>query len=250
MDPVLCLQEVVITYRTRSRLHTAVNRLSLSVSHGEIFGFLGPNGAGKTSTIKAIINLIPLTAGNILLFGKNPAQAAARRRIGYMPEIATYYWYLTPRELLRMYAGVCGLPGRPARQRIDALLEQAGLQAEADMLLRDFSKGMMQKVSLAQALLHDPDFYLFDEPMSGLDPLARLQVRDLMKELRGKGKTVFFSSHELSEAEMVCDRVAIVHQGQLLKAAALADILHSKGQSRSLEQYFIEIIGAGAAGGR
>ncbi|MDD5745963.1 MAG: ABC transporter ATP-binding protein [Candidatus Omnitrophica bacterium] len=242
MKSVLLLDNVGVVYRGAAHNKEALRGLSLEISGGEIFGFLGPNGAGKTTTIKAILNLLFPDQGRILLFGEPNDSVRARRRLGYMPELANYYWYLTPRELLLMYAGFFGMPKKSALKKIEALCERVGLAAEADVLMKFFSKGMMQKVSLAQALINDPDILVLDEPTSGLDPIARINVRDIINEVKSQGKTVFFSSHELSEVELVCDRVGILHEGRLIKSETTAAILHEKGQQRSLETYFTDLI--------
>ena len=242
MKPVLVLDNVGVVYNSAAHRKEALRGLSLEVFAGEIFGFLGPNGAGKTTAIKAILNLLYPTQGAILLFGLPNDRVISRRKLGYMPELATYYWYLTPRELLNMYAGFFGLQKKDRVKKIDAVLERVGLAAEADSLMKFFSKGMMQKVSLAQALINDPDILLLDEPTSGLDPIARLNVRDIIKEVKTRGKTVFFSSHELSEVELICDRVGILHEGRLIKSDTMATILNEKGQQRSLETYFTDLI--------
>ena len=191
----------------------AVSELSLSLEKGEIMGFLGTNGAGKTTTIKMLLGLVRPTAGTVRVMGGDPADAAVRRRIGYMPETAYYYPYLNARELLMFYGGICGLGRGTARARTEELLARVGLADAAKRPLKTYSKGMLQRAGIAQALLADPDLLVLDEPFTGLDPLARIQFRELMRELRDAGKTIFFSSHELGETELLCDRVAIMKAG-------------------------------------
>ena len=225
----------------------AVNNLTLSVQPGEVLGFLGTNGAGKTTTIKMLLGLLTPDAGVISVLGGDPAVAAVRSRIGYMPETATYYPYLNLHELLFFYGGLCGMPRAAIRSRAGILIERVGLGAAAGRLLRTYSKGMLQRAGIAQALLHDPDLLIFDEPLTGLDPLARIHFRDLILELREQGKTVFFSSHELTEAELICDRVAILKQGELVVCGAMHAIAGDGGQN--LERVFLNVLGSDTAKG-
>jgi len=241
MKDALFLDRVSITYKTKKYQKKALRQLSLKISPGEVFGFLGPNGAGKTTTIKAILGLIYPEEGQISIFSKPSHLPSIRKRLGYMPEIANYYWYLTPTELLLMYAGFFGISKATAVKKIDELFEIVDLKNERSILMKNFSKGMMQKVSLAQALINDPDLLILDEPTGGLDPVARIKVRRLIADLKSKGKTIFFSSHELSEVELVSDRVGILKSGQLIKVSSTKDILSQKGH-QSLEQYFLNII--------
>ncbi len=210
----------------RKRPVTALENLSLSVEQGEIFGFLGPNGAGKTTTLKLLMRLIRPTSGTARILGESINSVEMHRRIGYLPEQAYFYDYLTPRELLTYYGRLARVDEKTLRPRVTELLEHAGLDTKAfDRQLRKFSKGMLQRVGLAQAIVHDPEVVFLDEPMSGLDPIGRRQVRDLILELRDAGKTVFFSSHILSDVEALCDRVAILNGGRLVETGRLADIL-------------------------
>lgn len=219
----------------------AVNGLSLSIRKGEIMGFLGVNGAGKTTTIKMLLGFFLPDSGRLSVWGENPSDPAARRRIGYMPETAYYYPYLNVRELLRFYGGLCGLPKPAVRAASERLIEQVGLSDAGDRLLRNYSKGMLQRAGIAQALLHNPDLLILDEPFTGLDPLARIQFRDLILRLKGEGKTIFFSSHELSEAELICDRVAILKAGSLVWSGTTRD---AAGDGRqNLERIFLRMLG-------
>ena len=219
----------------------AVENLTLSLGKGEVTGFLGTNGAGKTTTIKMLIGLIRPTSGTVRLFGGDPSDAASRARIGYMPEMAYYYPYLNVRELLSFYGGVCGMDKKMVKSRTDELLEEVELADVAKRPLKEYSKGMLQRAGIAQALLHDPELLVLDEPFTGLDPLARADFRDILKELRDADKTIFFSSHELSEAETVCDHVAIVKEGKVVLQGATHDIV---GDGRgNLERLFLEVLG-------
>jgi len=228
----------------------AVDGLTLSLTEGEILGFLGTNGAGKTTTIKMLLGLIPPDAGRIDVIGADPRRADARRRIGYMPETAYYYPFLNAQELLQFYGGLCGMDKPTIRKRSAELLEKVGLAHAGKRQLKTYSKGMLQRAGIAQALLHDPDLLILDEPFTGLDPLARIQFRDLILELKQAGKTVFFSSHELSEAELICDRVAIMKEGKCVFGGAVKEIAGDGG--RNLERIFLSVLkgeGVGQKGG-
>ena len=218
----------------------AVDGLSLSLAPGEIVGFLGTNGAGKTTTIKMITGLLRPDAGEVSVFGGDPSDPAVRARIGYMPEVATYYPYLNARELLAFYGGICGLDAKSVRERTDSLLESVGLADAAKRPLRTYSKGMLQRAGIAQALLNDPDLLVLDEPFTGLDPLARIHFRELLRSLREKGKAVFFSSHELGETELLCDRVAIMKKGRCVYQGPVKD-LAGDGAS-NLERLFLRTL--------
>ena len=212
----------------RKRPVRALDDLSLQVGMGESFGFLGPNGAGKTTTLKILMRLIYPTAGTARILGAPLDDMQMRARIGYLPEQPYFYDYLTARELLTYCAKLFGLNKADTRQRTDELLKRVGLFEAADKQLRKYSKGMLQRAGLAQALINDPDVLFLDEPMSGLDPLGRREVRDLIASLRDQGKTVFFSSHVLSDVEALCDRVAIMNKGCLIESGKLSDILKSR----------------------
>jgi ABC-2 type transport system ATP-binding protein len=210
----------------RKRPYRALERLSLEVESGEIFGFLGPNGAGKTTTLKLLMQLIFPTSGRAEILGRPVGDVASRQRIGYLPENPYFYDYLTAEELLQYFARLFGFSAADARRRAAALLDRVGIGPERRrQQLRKYSKGMIQRVGIAQALLNDPEVVFLDEPMSGLDPLGRRDVRSLILELRDQGRTVFFSSHILADAEAMCSRVAVVAGGRLAAAGRLADIL-------------------------
>ena len=219
----------------------AVNDLNLQVQAGEVFGFLGPNGAGKTTTMNVLLGFVNATAGAAYLFGVNVQEPIARQRIGYLPELTYYYKFLTAEELLRFYARIFGLPRGETDRRIDQLLKLVELDHARKRPIKTYSKGMQQRVGLAQALINDPDLLILDEPTSGLDPLGRMKVREIIQRLKNQGKTVLFSSHELGEVETVCDRVAIIHQGQLKVQGRVADLV--KEHQANLEQIFLKLIG-------
>lgn len=217
--------------------------LNLTVRKGQVYGFLGPNGAGKTTAIKTMVGLIPEYTGRVLILDRPPQDLSAKQKIGFMPEIANYYWYLTAREALHMYARIFGINKKQATAKTEELLDLVGLKDSANVLMKTFSKGMMQKLSFAQALINDPELLILDEPMGGLDPVSRIKMRDVIKRLHKEGKTIFFSSHELSEIEMICDEIAIIKDGALLKSGQLHELLSQKGESIALERYFLNIIG-------
>ncbi len=199
----------------------AVDGLDLEVQPGEIFGLLGQNGAGKTTTLKMILGLLRPDAGTVRLFGRPPEDVSARRRLGFLPENPYFYDYLTATEFLDFYGRLQGLGAAERKQRIASALERVGLAGRGGTALRKFSKGMIQRLGLAQAIQHDPELVILDEPMSGLDPIGRREVRDLILAQRAAGRTVFFSSHILQDAEMVCDRVAILFKGRLRSVGKL-----------------------------
>jgi ABC-2 type transport system ATP-binding protein len=212
----------------RKRSMRALDGLNLRVDAGEVFGFLGPNGAGKTTTFKILMGLITPTAGAARILGCPPDDLQMRGRIGYLPEQPYFYDYLTAREFLIYCGALCDLPRDEARRRAAGLLDQVGLSDSAEKHLRKFSKGMLQRIGLAQALINDPEVLFLDEPMSGLDPLGRREVRDLIAGLRARGKTIFFSSHILTDVEAMCDRVAILSSGKLVEQGRLSEILKSR----------------------
>lgn len=209
----------------RRRTYRALDHLSLDIDGGEVFGFLGPNGAGKTTTLKLLMQLIFPTSGRAEILGRPVGDISTRHRIGYLPENPSFYDYLTAEELLGYFGELFGYSGADRRTRVQALLDRVGIGAERRLQLRKFSKGMIQRVGIAQALLNDPEVVFLDEPMSGLDPLGRRDVRSLILELRDQGRTVFFSSHILADAEALCRRVAVVAGGRLAASGALSDIL-------------------------
>jgi ABC-2 type transport system ATP-binding protein len=208
----------------RKKPRTALRPLTLTVEQGEVFGFLGPNGAGKTTTLKLLMGLVFPTGGSARILGMDVDDVRVKAQIGFLPEQPYFYDYLTARELLGYYAQLSGVPAKERSTRVESILERVGLSDSANMQLRKFSKGMLQRVGLAQAILHDPKLVFLDEPMSGLDPMGRREVRELIQQLQQEGKTVFFSTHILSDAEALCNRVAVIHQGELRGVGAVADL--------------------------
>jgi ABC-2 type transport system ATP-binding protein len=209
----------------RPRPYRALDRLTLSVGEGEVFGFLGPNGAGKSTTLKLLMQLLYPTSGSARVLGRPAGDLAVKQRIGFLPENPYFYDHLTGEELLTYFARLFGLRGADVTSRVARVLDDVGLGAERRLRLRQYSKGMVQRVGLAQALVNEPDVVFLDEPMSGLDPLGRRHVRQLMLRLRDRGCTVFFSSHILSDAESLCSRVGILAQGHLVASGHLSEIL-------------------------
>jgi ABC-2 type transport system ATP-binding protein len=243
MNVILKTEKLRVEYRSseiRQAGKVALQGLDLEVGAGEVFGFLGPNGAGKTTTMNVLLGFVPPTSGTASLFGIDVRQPIARQRIGYLPELTYYYKFLTAEELLRFYAKIFGIQPAEADRRIAQLLKLVELEHAAKRPIKSYSKGMQQRVGLAQALINNPDLLVLDEPTSGLDPLGRMKVREIIQRLKSEGKTVFFSSHELGEVETVCDRVAIVHQGELKAVGTVADI--SAGHP-NLEKAFLKIVG-------
>ena len=209
----------------RPRPYRALDHLTLQVAAGEVFGFLGPNGAGKSTTLKLLMQLLYPTSGEARILGRPAGDSAVRQRIGFLAENPYYYDYLTAEELLAYFARLFGYRGAEVGTRVARVLDEVGIGKERRLRLRRFSKGMTQRVGLAQALLNEPEVLFLDEPMSGLDPLGRRHVRDLILGLRARGCTVFFSSHILSDAETLCSRVGVLVQGRLVASGPLSEIL-------------------------
>ncbi|HET8668591.1 MAG TPA: ABC transporter ATP-binding protein [Terriglobales bacterium] len=209
----------------RKRPKCALRPLTLAVEQGEVFGYLGPNGAGKTTTLKLLMGLIFPTAGSAKILGADISDPRTRAQIGFQPEHPYFYDYLTAHELLNYYAQVSGIAAGDRKARVEGVLERVGLgDISSKLQLRKFSKGMLQRVGIAQAIIHDPKLVFLDEPMSGLDPIGRREVRDLIQALKDEGKTIFFSTHILSDAEALCDRVAVLNKGELRGVGVIADL--------------------------
>jgi len=211
----------------RKRPKRALLPLHLSVEEGEIFGFLGPNGAGKTTTLKMLMGLVFPTAGSARILGMDVNDPKVKAQIGFLPEQPYFYDYLTARELLEYYGQLSGMSASNCSKKIQPILKRVGLPDVGGLQLRKFSKGMLQRVGIAQAILHDPKVVFLDEPMSGLDPMGRREVRDLIQQLKTEGKTVFFSTHILSDAEALCDRVAVIARGELKGVGSVAQLTAS-----------------------
>lgn len=236
IDHVVQIENIRKVFRVGfwGRRVTAVDQLSLDVRRGEVFGFLGPNGAGKTTTIKMLMGLIYPTSGQARIFGHAVGDPAAKAKLGFLPESPYFYDYLTSREFLNFYGHLFGLWGGSLDKRVDELLELVGMSHAKDLQLRKFSKGMLQRVGIAQALINDPELVVLDEPMSGLDPIGRKEVRDLIFRLKESGKTVMFSSHILHDAELLCDRVAMIMKGRLVACGQVSELIQ-QGTTHEVE---------------
>jgi len=206
----------------------ALEGLDLTVEQGEVFGYLGPNGAGKTSTIKCLVGVVEATSGSALIFGLDARLPKSREVLGYSPENPYFYEYLTGRELMGFYGKLAGLSREERRARGDEGLEKVGLKEAADVRMGQYSKGMRQRLGLAQAVIHRPPLVILDEPMSGLDPVGRRDVREFIRELRSNGSTIFFSTHILSDVEAICDHVGVLHKGQLIAKGELSSIISTQ----------------------
>jgi ABC-2 type transport system ATP-binding protein len=228
--PAIEIQGLEKTYSIgfwRKRPKCALRPLHLTVEDKEVFGFLGPNGAGKTTTLKMLMGLVFPSSGTARILGLDFTDPQVKAQIGFLPEQPYFYDYLTARELLEYYGRLSGVSTKYLSSKVVKMLDRVGLRDAANLQLRKFSKGMLQRVGIAQAILHDPKVVFFDEPMSGLDPMGRREVRDLIEELKHEGKTVFFSTHILSDAESLCDRVAVLHLGELRGVGAIAQLTGS-----------------------
>jgi ABC-2 type transport system ATP-binding protein len=226
-DVVLRAQAVGKTFRKpfSGKRVEAVRGVSFEVQRGEIFGFLGPNGAGKTTTIKMLMGLVAATAGTMEILGVPAPSSDVMRNVGFLPENPYVYPYLSPREFVTLCGRLSGLAGSALRERVASVIERVGMTYAVDRAVRALSKGMLQRVALAAALVHDPELLVLDEPMSGLDPVGRKEVRDLIVEEKRRGRTVFFSSHILTDVELLCDRVCILRRGEVVIAGALHELL-------------------------
>ncbi len=203
----------------------AVNDVSLQIAPGEVYGLIGPNGSGKSTTMKAVLGLVAPTSGATAIFGRNSLKVDSRNEVGFLPENPYFYKHLTAAETVRFYGKLCGMRGRKLKERIGELLELVGLQDARDRRLRGFSKGMLQRIGLAQAMVQDPSLLVLDEPTAGVDPTGSRQIRDLILELKNRGITVFLCSHLLEQVQQVCDRVGIIHQGVLVNEGRLDELI-------------------------
>lgn len=210
------------------RRKPVLHDVTLSVRAGEVYGFLGPNGAGKTTSMKCLLGLLRPDAGVVEIFGRPGADPNARHKLGYLPEHPYFYPHLTGRELVEYFGRLFGIPAPERRRRADELLDLVGMTASAQQPIRQYSKGMMQRIGLAQALINDPELVVLDEPMSGLDPIGRSEIKDIIQGLKDKGATVFFSSHILADAEALCDRVGLLFEGRIIRESAVDDLLEER----------------------
>ena len=224
---VVRVEEIVKDFRPGFGLRVVrvLHGISFKVAQGDIFGFVGPNGAGKTTTLKILMGLISATAGKATILGNDVGERDFRKHVGFLPENPYFYDFLTGREILHFYAKLSGVPAAGRNERVQTLLDWVGLAQAADARLRTYSKGMLQRTGIAQALVHDPDVIFLDEPMSGLDPIGRMEIRNLILRLRQDGKTVFMNTHILSDVEMLCDRVAVIVHGRIRYEGRIEDFL-------------------------
>ena len=244
---VVRVEEIVKDFRPGLGLRTkrVLHGISLAVDQGEIFGFVGPNGSGKTTTLKILMGLIRMSSGKASILGHDVGQTRSRRHVGFLPENPYFYDFLTGREILHFYAKLAGLPVARRGSQVDKLLDWVSLSHAADARLRTYSKGMLQRVGIAQSLVHDPRVVFLDEPMSGLDPIGRKEIRDLILQLRSEGKTVFMNTHILSDVEALCDRVAIIVHGRIRYQGRVEDFLD--GEKRMADVLISQLSAAGAS---
>jgi ABC-2 type transport system ATP-binding protein len=224
-EPLIDVKNLVVDYKVGRQAHRAVNGISFHVDKGECVGFIGANGAGKSSTIKAMLGFVFPASGHINVFGQKAGTVESRRRLGYLPEVALYYPFMKARELLELYGGLQGLSKSQLGQRVPPLLDDVGLGGKGEILLKNFSKGMQQRLGIAQAIIADPELMIFDELSSGLDPVGRFDLRTVLLRLKQQGRTIFFSSHELSEVEALCDRVVMIDQGKIVTQSTVAYLM-------------------------
>lgn len=242
-ETVLQVENLVVEYSSKEGAVRAVNGVSFQVHAGECVGFIGPNGAGKSSTMKALMGFLFPASGSVSVFGKPAGEVESKLRIGYLPEVTLYYPFLKATELLRLYGGLQRVPRATLDQRIPFLLEEVGLKDVGNKLIRNYSKGMQQRLGIAQALIAEPECLIFDELSSGLDPVGRHDLRRVLIGLKEKGVTLFFSSHELYEVEALCDRVIAINRGQVLFDLSL-DALRKEAGAQGLEAYFMSQVQA------
>ncbi|MHB1001309.1 MAG: ABC transporter ATP-binding protein [Armatimonadota bacterium] len=239
-DLTIEARNLTIEYKVGKVKKSAVNDLSFQVRNAEIVGFIGPNGAGKTSTIKALLDFIPVPNGTCFISGLPTCNPKSREHIGYMPEISYYPKYLTLSEFLHICAATSGVPKKTRSEAVIQAAKRVGMYENLKSKLSSFSKGMLQQAGCAQALVHDPDILILDEPMSGLDPIARMRMRQLLSNLRSEGKTILFSSHELGEIELVADRVILLNKGHVVYQGSITDAIDT---GHNLEQAFLKLLG-------
>lgn len=224
-QPVIEVENLIVDYRSGRKSHRAVNGITFQVRPGECTGFIGANGAGKSTTMKTLMGFVFPTSGKVEVFGQPAGTVESRQRLGYLPEVALYYPFMKARELLELYGGLQGLTRSQLKERIPPLLEEVGLGGKSEILLKNFSKGMQQRLGIAQAIIASPEVLIFDELSSGLDPVGRHDLREVLLRLKNQGTTIFFSSHELTEVESLCDRVIMIDRGKIVTEADVADLM-------------------------
>lgn len=233
MEPAVEIIDLIKVFRPsfRSRPLRAVDGVSITIAAGEVYGLIGPNGSGKSTTMKALLGLVAPTSGTCRIFGANSLEVDSRQQVGFLPENPYFYKYLSGTETLSFYGKLCGLRGKPLRQRISELLELVDLQDSCERRLSGYSKGMLQRIGLAQALIQEPRLVILDEPTAGVDPIGSRQIRDLILALKERGITVFLCSHLLEQVQEVCDRVGIIFQGRMIKEGRLDEMLAIEDQT-------------------
>jgi ABC-2 type transport system ATP-binding protein len=241
MEPVVEMRDLYVRFQAKGGSVEALRGLNLRVEPGTVVGFLGPNGAGKTTAIHVLLGFVKPSSGNARMFGHDTSSSVARERIGYLPENPTMYGFLSGRELLTMAGKLFSMTRHQTDDATERVLTMVGMTEAANRRIATYSRGMMQRIGLAQALISDPELIILDEPTSGLDPIGRLDIRTIIAGLRAAGKTVFFSSHELSEVELVCDHVAILSKGTLVAQGSVSSLV---GAGQSLEQFFLRVVTA------
>ena len=243
MENVIEVRRATKVYKAldfwKKDMTTAIENVDLNVVKGEVFGLLGLNGAGKTTLMKVLLGLLKPTSGEVSILGGNASEIKIRGRIGYLPELPYFPKYLKVREVMEYFSDIFGIPGNERKKRIGGILETVRLANKAEARVKELSRGMQGRLGLAQAILNEPDLLFLDEPMSGLDPLGYKETRDIILDLKKKGKTIFFNSHILSEVEKVCDRVAVMHNSHIKCVDALQAVMQKHG---SLEKYFVDIV--------
>jgi len=224
----------------RSTKLRAVDHLNLEIGHNEVFGLLGPNGSGKSTTIKIILGLLKASAGKCLIYGEPSDTVTARRSVGFLPEAPYFYRYLSGRELVRFYARICGVKRREIKERVEEVIELVNMTEAAHRRVGTYSKGMLQRIGLAQALVHDPQLIILDEPTAGVDPIGSAAIADIIRKMRRKGKTIVICSHLLAQVEDLCDRVAILHRGKLIRRGRVEDLVEEKNTKSFVVQDLCE----------
>jgi ABC-2 type transport system ATP-binding protein len=233
------IDSLSVSFRHGKQIHQALDQVSFRVEAGKTVGFIGPNGAGKTTALHVLLGFLSPDEGHARLFGEDTSSPASRSQIGYLSEHPECYKYMTGREYLEMTAKLFGIPKADRKQRIDRLLEDVELTQHANKRIATYSRGMLQRIGLAQAMINDPELLILDEPTNGLDPLGRMRIRGIIEELKKKGKTIFFSSHELSEIETVCDEIIMIANGRIIRQGAVNELI---GDRKNLEHYFLDVL--------
>ncbi|VGO15949.1 putative ABC transporter ATP-binding protein YxlF [Pontiella desulfatans] len=239
MKTVIEANGLCATFQHKKQVHKALDEVSFTVEAGKTVGFIGPNGAGKTTALHVLLGFLSPDSGTAQLLGKDASSAESRSQIGYLSEHPECYKYMTAREYLEMTAKLFDIPKSERKERVDHLLNEVELIAHANKRIATYSRGMLQRIGLAQALINDPDLLILDEPTNGLDPLGRMKIRKLIEQLKARGKTIFFSSHELSEIETVCDEIIMIANGRIIRQGPVAELV---GDKPNLEHYFLEAL--------